>query len=194
VNFVRRDKKRILDEYLVASAQTGDRKAFSLLAKRWHPALFRHAWRLTGDEDQARDTLQDAWIDIIRGLPRLNDAAAFPAWSYQIVTRKCASSIRKNQQVRKIKAAILAEPVRYEDGEAIAEMSADKSVVSTAIAGLPSEQSSAMALYHLEDLSVAEISVALGVPVGTVKTRLMHARRKIRIALNLTDTGGSNEQ
>ena len=194
MNFVRRDKKRILDEYLVASAQTGDRKAFSLLAKRWHPALYRHAWRLTGDEDQARDTLQDAWVDIVRGLPRLKDAAAFPAWSYQIVTRKCANTIRKIQRVRKTKLAVMAELRVHEDGEAIAERRADMSVVSKAIANLPPEQCATMALYHLEDMGVAEISVALDVPVGTIKTRLMHARRKIRIALNLTDTGGSNEQ
>jgi len=191
---VLREKKRILDEFLVASAQAGDRKAFSQLAKRWHPALLRHAWRLIGDEDLARDTLQDAWIDIVRGLPGLLDVAAFPAWAYRIVTRKCANSIRKIQQVRKTKAAMLAEPAIHEDGEVIAENSADMGVVSKVMADLPAEQNATMALYHLEGLGVAEISVALGVPVGTVKTRLMHARRKIRNALNLNDTGGSNEQ
>jgi RNA polymerase sigma factor (sigma-70 family) len=191
---VRRDKKRVLDEYLVASAQAGDRKAFARLASQWQPALMRHAWRLTGDEDMARDALQDAWLDIVRGLPRLKDAIAFPAWSYRIVTRKCANTIRKVQSVRRTKQAVAAEPDQPPlDGEAQIEQRAELATISAAMATLPSDQRSALALYHMEDLSIAEISVALGVPAGTVKTRLMHARRKIRAALEKSNGGPADE-
>lgn len=189
-----RDKKRVLDEYLVASAQAGDRKAFARLASNWQPALMRHAWRLTGDEDMARDALQDAWLDIVRGLPRLKDAIAFPAWSYRIVTRKCATAIRKVQRVRRTKQAVAAEPESPPlDGETVVEQRADLAAISGAMATLPADQRSALALYHMEDLSIAEISVALGVPAGTVKTRLMHARRKIRAALEHISGGHSDE-
>ncbi len=182
-----RGKKRVLDEYLVASAQAGDRKAFAQLARHWQPALMRHAWRLTGDEDMARDALQDAWLDIVRGLPRLKDAIAFPAWSYRIVTRKCANAIRKVKNVRRTKQAIAAEPdVPPLDGEARIEQRAEMATIAAVMAKLPSGQRSALALYHMEDLSIAEISVALGMPAGTVKTRLMHALRKIRAALENT--------
>ena len=107
---MRRDKKRVLGEYLVSAARTGDRSAFDQLARLYQPELARHAWRLSGDQDMAQDVLQDAWLDIVRGLGRLNDPAAFPAWAYRIVTRKCAGMIRKRQRVRDTQAAMAAEP------------------------------------------------------------------------------------
>ena len=189
-----RDKKRILSEYLVVSAQTGDRRAFALLAKNWQPALLRHALRLSGDQDMARDILQDAWVDIVRGLPSLNDAAAFPAWAYRIVSRKCATAIRKIQRVRRTKEAIASEPVSVPDGECSVERNADLAPITRAISNLSPEQKSVIALFYNEDLGVAEISIALSIPVGTIKTRLMHARRKIRLALEGPNEGGSNEQ
>lgn len=191
---MRRDRKRVFEEYLVVSAQAGDRQAFERLATHWQPALMRHACRLTGDQDMAADTLQDAWLDIVRGLPRLKDAAAFPAWAYRIVTRKCANSIRKVQRVRRTKEAYAAQPAPADEGQARTEARADLAAVSDAIAALPPEQRSAIALYHLEDMSVAEIAIALSIPAGTVKTRLMHARRKIRAALETTLEGGCDEQ
>lgn len=190
---MRRDKKRVFEEYLVVSAQAGDRKAFDQLAALWQPALMRHAWRLTGDQDMAADTLQDAWLDIVRGLPRLKDAAAFPAWAYRIVTRKCASSIRKIQRVRRTKQAVAQQPDPVDRAAERAEQSADLAAVSEVIATLPPDQRSAIALFHGRELSVAEIAIALDVPVGTVKTRLMHARRKIRAALEPEAEGGRND-
>lgn len=190
---MRRDKKRVFEEYLVVSAQAGDRRAFEQLASHWQPALMRHAWRLTGDQDMAADTLQDAWLDIVRGLPRLKDAAAFPAWAYRIVTRKCASSIRKVQRVRRTKDAVSQQPEPVETSVERAEQSADLVAVSEAIAQLPPDQRSAISLFHGRDMSVAEIAIALDVPVGTVKTRLMHARRKIRAALEPDAEGGSDD-
>ena len=184
---MRRDKQRVLDEYLVAAARTGDRQAFARLAKNWQPVLLRHAWRLTGDADLARDTLQDAWLDIVRGLHTLSDSAAFPAWAYKIVTRKCANTIRKLQKHRRTRDAVAAEPVKVHDGEAEASSRADLYAVSRAMAALPPAQRSVMALYHVEDMPVAEIARALSIPPGTVKTRLMHARRKIRAVLEAVD-------
>lgn len=186
---MRRDRKRVLGEYLVVSARTGDRQAFDRLARLWQPDLARHAWRLTGDQDLAQDVLQDAWLDIVRGIPRLNDPAAFPAWAYRIVTRKCAGMIRKRQRVRETQSALAAEPPEIMDGETEAANQADIGVIARAMAGLPPDQRSALALYHRQEMSIAEISVALGVPVGTIKTRLMHARRKIRAALEISSNG-----
>ncbi len=71
-----------------------------------------------------------------------------------------------------------------------AEFAIDLARIGAAIADLPSEQRAALALFHIENLSVAEIAVALDVPPGTVKTRLMHARRKVRAQLD----GGNDEQ
>lgn len=171
---------RILDEYLVAAARTGDRRAFGMLAGRWHGKLLAHAWRLTGDPEMARDAAQGAWVEIVSGLHRLADERAFPAWAYRIVSRRCARLIGAAVRQRGLAARLCAvpEPVAAEP-----EPVPDTGRLRAAIAQLPPEQRSAIALFHLEEMTVAEVAVALDVPLGTVKTRLMHARRKLRGAL-----------
>jgi RNA polymerase sigma factor (sigma-70 family) len=175
-----RGAARVLDEYLVAAARTGDRKAFALLAERWRGKLVAHAWRLTGDAEMARDAAQEGWVEIVCGLRRLADEQAFPAWAYRIVSRRCARQIGQAVKRRElaVRSAAEPEPEMAEPGAAL-----DAARLRTAIGRLPSEQRSAIALFYLEEMSVAEVAVALDVPVGTVKTRLMHARRKLRGAL-----------
>jgi RNA polymerase sigma-70 factor (ECF subfamily) len=186
---MRRDAERVLDEYLAASARAGDRAALERLALRWEKKLVRHAARLTGDIELAREAAQDGWTDIVKGLPRLIDAATFPSWAFRIVTRRCADAIRRNLRRRRTEAAFAAEPVRtFDDGSGV-EASADAAPLRRALASLPAEQRAAIALFHLEDLSVAEIAAALAVPAGTVKTRLMHARKKLRAALEKPERG-----
>ena len=175
-----RTSARILDEYLVISARAGDAGAFALLARRWEKKLVAHAWRLTGDADAARDAAQLGWIEIMRGLNRLQDERAFPAWAYRIVSRVCARQIGDMARRRRLSEDIAAQP----EVEAQAVGSGhDSTVLRAAIRGLPADQRTAVALFHFEDLSIAEVAVALDVPAGTVKTRLMHARRKLRAAL-----------
>jgi RNA polymerase sigma-70 factor (ECF subfamily) len=173
--------EKALDEYLAASASIGDRRAMSLLAQRWHRKLLAHAWRLLGDPEAAKDAVQDGWSEIIRGLPRLADPGAFPAWTYRIVSRRCARLIDKARSERRLLEAIEQEPnvCSYQAlGPAL-----DAEKVRRAMTNLPAEQRAAIALFHLEEMSVAEVAVALDVPVGTIKTRLMNARRKLRAAL-----------
>jgi len=185
-----RDSERLFDEYLVTAAATGDRQAYVRLVERWQPRLLRHAWRMLGDAERARDMVQEAWVEILRGLGRVDDAAAFPAWAFRIVTRRCQRQFHRNAR----------EPFEPEEaGEGMepelprhhsAEFAAELAIVMQAVGALPAPQRAALALFYIEDLSVAEIAVALDVPPGTVKTRLMHARRKVRALLE----GCSDEQ
>ncbi len=178
----RRGKERALDGYLVASARIGDRQAFELLAERWDPKLRAHAWRLLGDHEQAGEAVQDGWAEIIRGIDRLRDDAAFPAWAYRIVSRRCAKLIASGQRRRELAETLAADPTAAEPAAAEADL-LDVDRVRAAVRALPPEQRAAVALFYFEDLSVAETAVALDVPAGTVKTRLMHARRKLRARL-----------
>jgi RNA polymerase sigma-70 factor (ECF subfamily) len=177
-----RTKEQLLDAYLVASSRIGDRKAFDLLARRWQGKLVAHAWRLTGDVDLAREAAQEAWVEIVRGVRRLRDERAFPAWAYQIVSRRCARRIAGLRHDRALATAAAAEPVEAftapEEGDAPA-----MARLRAALAGLPADQRAAIGLFYLEDLGVADVATALNVPAGTVKTRLMHARRKLRAVL-----------
>ena len=179
-----RTREQLLDEYLVASARLGDRKAFELLARRWGRKLLAHAWRLTGDADLAREAAQDGWIEIVRGLGRLRDERAFPAWAYQIVSRRCARRIGRVRRDRDLAAAATVElALEAEDGAPETADQGASARLQTALAALPQAQRAAVALFYLEDMSVAEVAVALNVPAGTVKTRLMHARRSLRAVL-----------
>jgi RNA polymerase sigma factor (sigma-70 family) len=175
-----RNARRVLDEYLVAAARAGDREAFGALAGRWHGKLVAHAWRLTGDPEMARDAAQGAWVEIVRGLPRLRDDSAFAAWAYRIVSRRCAKQVGAAVRRRELAADLAAMPesAPAEPGEGLTT-----SRLRAEIARLPAEQRSALALFYLDEMSVAEVAVALDVPLGTVKTRLLHARRKLREAM-----------
>lgn len=171
---------RLLDEFLVADARAGNRAALEQLVLRWHPRLVAHAWRLTGDREMARDAAQTGWGEIVSGLPRLRDEQAFPAWAYRIVSRACAGEIDKAVKRRSLVAALAAEGAD-EAVQPAEPLQLDR--LQAAIRQLPPGERAAIALHHFEHLRVAEVAVALAIPVGTAKTRLMNARRKLRAIL-----------
>lgn len=178
--------RRVLDEYLVVAARTGDQRAFADLVRRWHRRLLAHAWRLTGDDEAARDAVQSGWLEIVRGLNQLQDERAFPAWAYRIISRRCALYIAGLRGQRDLARAVAAEP----EGCAVQPDFALRHEVQrlqAAIRLLPTPQRAAVALFHFEDLTIPEIAVALDVPAGTIKTRLMHARRRLRAVLEGED-------
>lgn len=181
---MRNEKERAFDAYLAASARLGDRKALGQLAERWHPKLLAHAWRLTGEGELAADVTQEAWMQIMQGISRLNDTDAFAAWAFQIVTRRCAHRIKRRQRHRAGNAALAREPDARPDEVSGNENRADLDIIRTAMSELPSDQRAALGLFYLEGLRIAEIAVALNTAPGTIKTRLMHARNKLRAHLN----------
>lgn len=175
------EKSRALEAYLVASARAGDADAMDRLVRLVHPRLLGHAYRLLGDAERARDVVQVAWLDIIRALPRLREVSAFRAFAMQIVARRVAGVIRTNQRDRKLAADWTLEAETTTDP--LGEIAVDAQRVRNAIAQLPPQHQAAMALFYLDEMSVAEVATALDVPIGTVKTRLMHARDKLRVLL-----------
>lgn len=185
------DKERVYDAYLAASARVGDEEAWRRLVERWQPRFLGHAWRLTGDRGLAAEAAQEAWVEVLRGIARLEDAIAFPAWSLRIVTRRCAKLLRGRQRVRETQAALACEPgMAIEERDTAGLLYVEHAAVQTALATLPDEQRAVIGLFYLEEMSVAEVAVVLGIPPGTVKTRLMHARRKLKVIL----TGDEHER
>lgn len=179
---MRSKKDKVYDSYLAASARLGDCRAMARLAERWQPRLLAHARRLLGESDLAADVTQDAWIEIIRSIGRLNDSDAFAAWAFRIVTHRCSRTIGRRQRRRAGQSALARQP--GETGTAATdEQHADFALVREAMADLPPDQQAALALFYLEDLRIAEIAVALDTAPGTIKTRLMHARNKLRTRL-----------
>lgn len=171
---------RSTDAWLVVAAQAGDRHALDRLVARWHRRLVAHGWRLTGDRAMAEEAVQAAWIDIVRGLNGLRDERAFPAWAYRIVTRKTAAAIGERVAGRTLAAALEDDLPPAPPGP---EDAADGTTLRREVAALPPGHRSAVALHYFEGLSIAETAVALGIPAGTVKTRLMHARARLKTRL-----------
>lgn len=171
---------RATDSWLVVAAQAGDRRALDRLIARWHRRLVAHGWRLTGDRTMAEEAVQAAWIDIVRGIHNLRDERAFPAWAYRIVTRKTAGAIGKRIADRALATALEDESP---PAPASPEDAADGSTLRHAVAALAPGHRAAVALHYFEGLSIAETAVALGIPAGTVKTRLLHARARLKTRL-----------
>jgi RNA polymerase sigma factor (sigma-70 family) len=176
-----REKKIALEAYLVASARLGDTRALNRLVALHGPRLLTHAARLLGERDAAHDMVQEAWIEIMRGLGGLRDDAAFLPWALRIVSRRVAREIKRRQKLRRRDEALQAEP--DEPNSPDQALRIDSARVAAAIARLSPAQSATMALFYLEEMSVTDVAMALDVPVGTVKTRLMHARTKLRAML-----------
>lgn len=181
------DPGRVLDELLVTVAQTGSRAAFTQMVVRWTPRLRRHAGRLLRDPDAAGDAVQDAWLDIARGLRRIEDPARFAGWAYAVTSRRCFDAIRRRGRERRLSAAMTAEGEAGDgaaDGRAASERRLD---LAAAIGRLPLEQRLVVSLFYGEDLSVEDIAAAHRLAPGTVKSRLFAARQTLKSHLETYD-------
>lgn len=176
---------RLNDELLVLRCQEGDAEAFELLVGRWQRRLWRHAWRLTGDESAAWDAVQETWIGISRGITHLVDVAAFPAWAYQIVSNKCRDSARRERRRREAAETYSEWMQRAEHEAAIAEKQHNS--LKEALDQLSGPDRAVLSLRYEEDFDTAEIAGILGIPEGTVKSRLFYARQRLRKYLEKDD-------
>jgi RNA polymerase sigma-70 factor (ECF subfamily) len=167
----------VLTELLVLRAQAGHRDAVGLLVQVWQDRLWRYARRQTGSDETANDVLQDAWTDIARGLPALDDPGRFGAWAYRIVTRRCALWVRKQRRRREVEreAASMRQPAPN-----IQAAVDDADSLRVALRQLPSEQQTILELRYVDKFSTDEIAEALDIPSGTVKSRLFHARQHLK--------------
>jgi RNA polymerase sigma-70 factor, ECF subfamily len=168
---------RLNDELLVLRCQEGDAEVFELLVGRWQRRLWRYAWRLTGDESEAWDATQEAWIGISRMIGRLTDAAAFPAWAYRITGNKCRDSIRRRQRQRKAAENYL-ELVDRDEQTASAQEQCES--LKEALEHLSGRDRALLSLRYEEQFDTSEIAGILGVPEGTVKSRLFYIRQRLR--------------
>ena len=152
--------------------------AFAELIDRWQERLWRHAWRLTGDEQAAWDALQESWIGISRNLRRLADASAFPGWAYRIVSNKCRDWIRREARRRKATQAYAEESWSSHPPAPVGGGRVDR--LREALAQLSGPDRAMLSLRYEEGFDTAEISEILCIPTGTVKSRLYHARQRLR--------------
>ena len=168
----------VAGDTLVEMAARGDRRAFEELVEHRVDRVFRTARAILGNEADARDATQEAFISAWVQLPRLRDAARFDAWLNRVILNACRDALRKRHRSRE------TEFSGQELGTADSQREvAERAAFHAAFDRLSAADRSILVLHHLHQLPLAEIAGQLGVPVGTAKSRLHTARRALERAL-----------
>jgi len=170
-----RDRRLIESELLVVRWLRGDREAFGGLVRLWERSLFYYVRRLVDAEQDAWEVLQETWLKVFKAGKSLRDPAAFPAFLYRTARNAAVSRLRENvpQSDERV------EDVGDENGEEWVTEFDDAEQVHRALDRLPVLHREVLTLFFLRELSLEEIAGLLEIPVGTVKSRLFHARRAI---------------
>ena len=168
----------LFDELLVIMVQRGDGAALERLYARWNSRLIRAAYRYTGDREIARDLAQECWIGILSGIGGLRDPARFRSFAFAILHRRGADYLRVAMRRREV-----AEEAEHAAQPAHTSMLDDGLALGKAFAALPPDQRLTAHLHFVEGLTLDEIASVQSIPTGTAKSRLFHARRKLKAAL-----------
>lgn len=169
---------RIFEQWLVLQSQSGDQEALRILIGRWNKRLVRHAMRYTNDVEGAKDAAQESWIAIIRNLHTVKDARGFGAWALRIAGRKAIDWTRKAKRLR-VNADHHANTVH--NTEPYDESPDERvEVLRRELRNLPDNHRHVLTMFYLEGYAIKEIAAALNVSVGTVKSRLFHAREHLK--------------
>jgi RNA polymerase sigma-70 factor (ECF subfamily) len=169
-----------MDSDLVIRAQHGDEGAFASLAVACGDRLHAIAHRILRDVDRAEDATQQALLAIWENLPQLRDPSRFDAWSYRLLVNACYDEGRQTR-VWKPTVRVLHNDERAAP-DALGQVH-DRDQLERGFHRLSIDHRAVVVLYQYLGLSFEEIADALGVPAGTVRSRLHYAVRALRAAL-----------
>ncbi len=178
------------DASLVARAREGDPEAFGLLVERYMRRAYAHALAIVGSRDDALDLSQQAFARAFRARRRLDVERPFYAWVAQILRRLCFNFLRDRQtharaleRAREWIAAEMADRDAAGDPAAALERAQAKRRLARAIEALPAREREVLVLREFEGLSYRELADLIGIPVGTVMSRLYSARHRLAASL-----------
>jgi RNA polymerase sigma-70 factor (ECF subfamily) len=170
-----------MDTQLVIRAQRGDEQAFASLAVAVGDRLHAVAHRILRDIDLAEDATQQALLSIWRDLPQLRDPARFDAWSYRLLVRACYAEGRRSRQWS---PNLRLLPVDEPAGPDALSSVVDRDLLERGFRRLSIDHRAVVVLHHYLDMPLEMVAETLGVPLGTVRSRLLHAMRGLRAALD----------
>jgi RNA polymerase sigma-70 factor (ECF subfamily) len=170
-----------MDRQLVIRAQEGDRAAYAELAAGMGDRLQAVACRMLRDASLAEDATQQALLQAWTQLPKLRDPDRFEAWCYRLLVNACHAEWRK----RKRTLGDLTTPLPTVEPRAADEFApvADRDMLERGFARLSMDHRIVVVLRYYADLSLPEIARTLGIREGTAKSRLYHALRGMRAAI-----------
>jgi len=164
-------------ELLVVRCQLGERDAFDELIDAWQAPLWQYARRVTASDDDARDVTQDVWLRVVRGIGKLRDGARLRPWLFGIARRVLMDRFRALYAAPPASDIDIGE-IPADAGNA--DLETDLQSMHVGLARLPLVEREVLTLFYLQAQSMAETADVLGIPVGTVKSRLFRARQLLR--------------
>jgi len=166
---------------LVVRAQRGDKGAYALIATETADRFLAVARRILRDMDLAEDATQQALLAIWQDLPQLRDPARFEAWSYRLLVHACYTEGRKQRRwAPNLRLLPIDEPVA--DGDLSSVI--DRDQLERGFRRLSIDQRAVVVLHHYLDLPLDRVAEILDIPAGTAHSRLHHAMRGLRAALD----------
>ena len=172
---------RGVDTDLVIRAQRGDKGAYALVATEIADRFLAVARRILRDMDLAEDATQQALLTIWQDLPQLRDPARFDAWSYRLLVRACYGEGRK---IRRWAPDLRLLPVDGPVADDGLSSVIDRDQLERGFSHLSLDHRTVVVLHHFLDLPLERVAEILGIPVGTAHSRLHHAMRALRAALD----------
>lgn len=172
------------DKELIEMYKAGNEKALSLLVKKWHVPFCKLAYGYVKEAAIAKDIAQNSWQIILKKMPELKDVDRFKNWAIRIVVRQSIDWIRKDQrEFYKLEKYYREQTIASTKSSAQDEMLEYKQRIRTEISKLTPEHQQIIRLFYTESYTLKEISSILKLSVGTVKSRLFHAREKIKTTI-----------
>ncbi|MEN9645285.1 MAG: hypothetical protein RL238_1954 [Actinomycetota bacterium] len=174
------------DRALVAAAQAGDRDAVDQLIRLHYDRIYAVCRRITGHDSDAADAAQEALIAVVRGLPRFDGRSQFSTWVYRIATNASLDELRRR---RRRPMAVVRDDDRPEQEhvDPVAhrpiDQIADRELLEAALLDVPDDFRIPVVMRDVADLDYQEIADTLGVPLGTVKSRIARGRGMLGAAL-----------
>jgi len=167
------------DEMLIARIAQGERLAMQTLYARHHVRIYRFIQRLVRNEAMAEDLLSDVFLDVWRQAGRFGGRSQVTTWLLSIARFKALSALRRPVNDALDEELAAAAPDAADDPES-ALVSKDRGqVLRRCINQLSPEHREVLDLAYYQEMSVEEAAKVIGIPEGTVKTRMLHARRKL---------------
>ena len=167
---------------IVDRARRGDQEAFAAVIRHYDRGLRSLAYRLLGDRDRMDDALQEAYLKAFRALPRFRGDSKLGTWLYRITYNVCLDELERLSRAAHVSLADVPEPV--ETGPPADEALSDRDALAAALDALSPEDRAAVLLVDANGFDYQSAGEVLGVPAGTVASRLNRARAALRHSLS----------
>ena len=178
---------------LVERAAGGDQEAFASLVQVSSDRLYAVAYRILRDPYLAEDALQQTLITIWNELPRLRDPDRFEAWSYRVIVRASTAEAKRGKRATTT-LRLLPDDADEAPGPDEFSAVAERDRLDRGFRKLTADQRAVLVLHHYLGLTPVDMAEVLGIPVGTVGSRLHYATRALRAALEADERATSTEE